>query len=864
MMSTFIQKIVGTASIGILLIIFSCQKTERSTVVEPGVSLTLAKDRASDISDIHYQLFFSIPESINDSIPAKATIRFNLRSTENPLVLDFNVTQDHLLNVQIDGNDVDYVFQNEHILIPKKSLKSGENVIDIVFIAGETSLNRYEEYLYTLFVPDRASTAFPCFDQPNLKASYSLTLEIPSSWQSTSNGVLKKIDTNNERSTYHFEKTKPISSYLFSFVAGKFQTVSETRNGRTMIMYHRETDSLKVKNNVQSIFDLHYSALLWLEEYTAIPYPFEKFEFALIPFFQYGGMEHPGAIQYKASSLFLDESATQGQLLGRASLIAHETAHMWFGNLVTMDWFNDVWLKEVFANFMAAKIVNPNFPEVDHELRFLLAHYPAAYSVDRSLGTHPIQQTLDNLKNAGTLYGSIIYQKAPIVMKHLELMIGADQMKAGLREYLKTFSYDNATWDDLIEILDSKSEDDLGYWSEAWVKSAGMPIISLERQFHENTVNAIEFRHMNENSPSKGWPQPLSISVHRGDEASNFSLLLNDQSATLSLPEPLEDPDFILPNINGVAYGYFKLDDKSLDYLLEHIQNIPEAKTRGIVWLTLWEAMLHHEIPPQRLMEVLVRSLPLESETLNIQEMLGYLSTCFWKFHDQEERLAIAGSLEDLLWKLIQENTDNRLKVSFYRTFRNIVISDDGIKKLKDLWEGSLTIEGLQLSENDYTNMAYQLALRDIDGTDDILNKQLARIQNPDRVARMQFVIPAVSNEEGVRDDFFERLKQVENRHNESWVQEAVGYLNHPLRSSSAEKYILPSLELMEEIQKTGDIFFPTRFITNTLRGHRSQEAAQTVRDFLSKRPDYPVSIKNKILQASDMLFRAAEGNDEL
>ena len=136
------------------------------------------------------------------------------------------------------------------------------------------------------------------------------------------------------------------------------------------------------------IFDLHAAALAWLEDYTGIPYPFGKFDFVLIPSFQFGGMEHAGAILYNAAGLMLDESATQNQLLGRASVIAHETAHMWFGDLVTMRWFNDVWMKEVFANFMAAKIVNPSFPQVNHELRFLLAHYPAAYQVDRTAGTN--------------------------------------------------------------------------------------------------------------------------------------------------------------------------------------------------------------------------------------------------------------------------------------------------------------------------------------------------------------------------------------------------------------------------------------------------------------------------------------------
>ena len=167
------------------------------------------------------------------------------------------------------------------------------------------------------------------------------------------------------------------------------------------------------------IRDRHAQALEWMEEYTGIDYPFQKFDFVLVPDFQYGGMEHPGSIFYRDSRLMLDPSATQNQLLSRAAVIAHETAHMWFGDLVTMRWFDDVWTKEVFANFFSAKIIEPSFTEIDHELRFLTEHYPSAYRIDRSRGANPISQPLSNLEFAGSLYGPIIYQKAPILMRHL-------------------------------------------------------------------------------------------------------------------------------------------------------------------------------------------------------------------------------------------------------------------------------------------------------------------------------------------------------------------------------------------------------------------------------------------------------------
>jgi aminopeptidase N len=225
-------------------------------------------------------------------------------------------------------------------------------------------------------------------------------------------------------------------------------------------------------------------------------------------------MEHPGAIFYNATGLLLDESATQDQMLGRASVIAHETAHMWFGDLVTMQWFTDVWMKEVFANHMAAKIVNPQFPAVNHDLRYLVDYYPTAYGVDRTAGTNEIRQPLKNLSEAGTLYGAIIYQKAPIVMRQLETLVGSDSFRDGLREYLRKYSFANATWPDLIAILDPRTEEDLAAWSQAWVGERGRPIITTELSLSDGKIRKLAFTQRDP-YPNRGvtWNQRIQVAI---------------------------------------------------------------------------------------------------------------------------------------------------------------------------------------------------------------------------------------------------------------------------------------------------------------------------------------------------------------
>ncbi|MDA8962338.1 M1 family aminopeptidase, partial [Congregibacter sp.] len=448
---------------------------------EPGVSAALALERANRISELTYDLQVSVPEDASKPLEGRMTMRFALASVAAPLQIDFAQRAEDVRSVSSQQKPVSYQFSNEHIIVPASALKPGENEISIAFQATQDAINRNPDFLFTLFVPDRARRAFPVLDQPDLKARYTLSLDTPATWVAMSNGPVQSDEARDDRRVFRFAETDPIPSYLFSFVAGQFATVERRFRGRHMTLLHRETDKEKFARNIDAIFEAHADALDWLENYTGIAYPFEKFGFALIPDFPYGGMEHVGAIQYRASSLLLEESPSQNQLLNRAQLIAHETAHMWFGNLVTMRWFDDVWTKEVFANFMADKIVNPQFPDTDHALNFLVSHYPQAYGVDRSEGANPIRQQLDNLNLAGQMYGPIIYHKAPIMMRQLELLLGEEAFREGLQSYLSRYAYANATWPALIQILDEKTDIDLASWSEVWVNTAGMPVFMLDQ-----------------------------------------------------------------------------------------------------------------------------------------------------------------------------------------------------------------------------------------------------------------------------------------------------------------------------------------------------------------------------------------------
>ena len=821
---------------------------------EPGIPFTLASERAQTIENLRYDLSFSIPEDAAQPIRAVVFIRFDCNDTGRPVVLDFKPGADSITSISAGGRPSNYRVVEDHIIISKKEIAAEGNVIEISFRAGDAPLNRNPDFLYTLFVPARAHHAFPCFDQPDLKACFSLALDVPANWTAISNGEQTFQKSDGDRKRIRFAETQPIPPYLFAFATGEFQMVTDERNGRSYRMFHRETDSRKVERNGTAAFDLHASSLEWLERYTSIGYPFGKFDFVLIPSFQFGGMEHPGAIFYNASSLLLEESASENQILDRASLIAHETSHMWFGDLVTMRWFDDVWLKEVFANFMAAKIVNPVFPGVNHDLRFLISHYPAAYAVDRTAGTHPIRQELPNLNDAGSLYGAIIYQKAPIVMRQLERILGADNLRDGLRVYLKQFQFANAIWLDLIEILDERTELDLKAWSRAWVEEAGRP--SIRTMIDGNRI-AFE---QSDTRPDRGllWPQHMEIAIGTPRGALTLPLEMQAERADVPLPSGVTEPDWILPNGGGLAYGDFTLDESSRAFLLQHLPGLKDPLTRGSAWVTLWEEVLNGRVEASGFMDLAMRALPAEDTEQNVQLVLNYVRDTFWTFLSGRQRRERAAGLEAILRSGLDRSGPSTMKSTCFAAFRVLVTTPEGISFLEQVWSRQKTIPELALGEPDEAGMALDLAVRSVPAADAILEEQRGRFVNADRMQRFEFVMPALSNREEIRDAWFEDLRDVKNRRREPWVLEGLHYFHHPLRAAQSEKYIRPSLELLVEIQRTGDIFFPTRWMNATLAHYNTMSAAAEVRDFMARQNDYPLHLRRIILQAADNLFRAA------
>ena len=828
------------------LLFTSCSKPQLP--ISSGVSQELAQHRKSTISNITYDLGFNIPAKIDGRIVGKETIRFDLKNTEQDLQLDFKGDTAVNYTVSSNGKSSDIAIRNGHLVISKTDLKVGKNEIKLNFTCPDWSLNRNPEFLYTLFVPDRASTAFPCFDQPDLKAQFKLQLQIPQAWKAVANAPSEQEETSDSVKTINFKPTKPLPTYLFAFSAGKFDTISRTQNGKTIVMYHREKPE-ELHNNTDSIFSLLFHSIRWIEKYTGMPYPFEKYDLVAVPSFQYGGMEHPGATLYRATSLFLDANPTQQQLMRRANLIAHETAHMWFGDLVTMSWFDEVWLKEVFANFIADKVVSPMYPEFNFDLQFLLAHYDVAYSADRTSGANAIGQKLANMKDAGSLYGSIIYHKAPIVMRMLEQKTGEAALQKGLQQYLSQNAYGNAGWQDLIKILNTAKTDELPRWSASWVDEAGRPHLKAIAKGHDLVIEQLDPFAKN-----RVWPQELELAFSENGDTRYQKVIMNSAKTELKNLFPEGTPNWIYLNAKGNTYGFVELDSLSRNYFLNHFSAVTDDLLRASLLTDLTENLHEGKLNINDYLNLLVHQIPLETNSVIFERMLNDLESCFIYQATAEQQKAIQEKMEAVLWKeyAVRKNQQTALINSIMRLAK----IGNSLTRLEACLKNPMLQTDIKLSADQQNDLAFQLALKLPEKAMGILDCQEKLITNQDKKAQFQFVRKSLNPDRTERDRFFESLLQEKNREHEPWVEQAMAFLNHPIHEKESLEYIRPALDKLQEIKRTGDIFFPKSWMDSLLKGHNSKEAASIVRQFLADHPDYPEDLKMKILQSADHLLR--------
>ncbi|MFL6209615.1 MAG: M1 family metallopeptidase [Pyrinomonadaceae bacterium] len=843
----------------------------------PGVPRELARWRAAHYRDVRYALNIDLAPGA-DRLRGTEEIRVTLDEAAGDLILDWRVVNPQaqtasVRDLSVNGRAVaDASFAHEHIVIPKSYLIAGENVVKLSFespiSASGSAVTRYRdgtdgrEYVYTLFVPSDASTAFPCFDQPDLKANFSLTLTAPHRWKLISNtesypaAILDRPLPYPTLQRTQFRLTDPISTYQFAFAAGEFAEFKDDASPYKTHLYVRQSQVERARKELSEVFRLNREGLNFYWRYFDRQFPFPKYDLVLIPEFAYGGMEHAGATFLREDGVLFPSDPTANDRAARAELMLHEAAHQWFGDLITMRWFDDLWLKEGFATFMAYKAMEVVTPQTNAWKIFYQRTKPAAYVTDVTKGTTPIFQEIPNLSAAKSAYGNIVYRKAPSMLRQAEFYLGADKFQRAVQLVVKEHAFSNAEWADLVHAFERTSGEKLDAWADAWVKRRGLPDVRVEwRTDERGRIRTFTLKQSDVLNEGGYWPMRLKVLLAYADAPpETLTVKLNAAPAT-EVREAVgkRAPAWVFVNAEDYGYGQFLLDPQSRARVIQQLGNIQDDFLRALLWGTLWDSVRNAEFAPVDYIELALRLLPAERDEVLAQSIMGRVQTAFNRYLSRAQAAALAPRLEELFaTRMINAETVG-LRITYFRAFQSIATTDAARAKLKQLLAGELTVPGMTLRTRDRFDLVATLFIRK-DADAPALLVKLAAQEQTDDARRYAYAAAAAEASADVRRKYFAAYFQQRDLP-ESWIEASIGPFNAAPQAELALPYLAPALSALPELKRTRKIFFVNNWLAAFIGGQCSPQASGVVQDFLQQ-TQLDRDLRLKVLEVSDGLER--------
>jgi aminopeptidase N len=842
--------------------------TTMAAPAEPGVSHALAIARAVQVTDVRYNLSFTLRKH-ESAVDGRETVTFKSKSAGD-LPIDYR--DGALQSAMLNGHAIPTALENGHLRL---SAVIGLNTLTLAFVSNAApagkAITRYEdnddgsEYFYTLFVPVDASMAFPCFDQPDLKARFILDLEHPDGWSVVANTAPVNISGTHT----HFAETRPISTYLFAFAAGPFAAI-RSGNATEPTVYVRKSQLIRARQEAPQVQQMAARGITYLSGYFAQSFPFPKYDLVLIPGFPFGGMEHAGASFLNEDAVLFRSTPTPSDYFRRNLLVLHETCHQWFGDLVTMRWFDDLWLKEGFAQYMAYKAMAQLEPASNPWKHFYEDVKPLAYGIDETQGTTPIFQSIANLKDAKSAYGAIVYQKAPAVLKQLNYFLGDESFRNGLRLYLKNHAYSNAEWADLIHAFEVSSgpqghQQDVRAWADAWILRRGMPQVEVSWSCRQGGIAEFTLHQRDVLKQGYLWPMSLEVfgamPVAAGSEPPPPLMLHVEWSdADHAVTEAIgrECPVYVFANFNDQAYGRFLLDPVS-ETAVTAATPSEDPLLHSMLWGALWENVHLAQSRPSRYVDLALRDLPIDEQAdeafVRVQD--ARIVTALHSYMSDGARKAVVPRVEAAFFDSMMHNHDLGLRIVNFRAFTAVAETPTALQQVKDLLNGKQAVPGLELKPLDRWNLIGHLIAMNDPEASALYESEKARDHSGEG-QRYAYAAAAATPSAEIKARYFDEYLH-SPAIQEDWITQSLRPFNSWNQAGLTATYLTKALNQLPDIKQHRKIFFLGAWLgafiesQNTIQNSADAQAA--VRAWLAGKGIDP-DLRLKVLEASDSLDR--------
>lgn len=703
------------------------------------LTLLLAQQRKTQVKKVVYDLHFELSKDA-ETFEGQSILEVELYRIDLPLSLDLVAKK--IKSVKVNGKELkNYPSRKGSFDIPQQEL-SQKMKIDITYTAGysedASGFQRIKdpadgaEYLYTDFQPYYAHRLFPSFDQPDLKGIFNVTVLAPKEWKVIHNELVSEAKEKGEKVLTTFKPTPPLPTYLFFLGAGPFVEWKDSYGELPLFLYARK--SLEQYVDHKEIMRVTKEGLKFFNDYFAYPYPFSKYGHVFIPEFAWGGMENPGAVTLNEKYIFRGP-VPQSRHEDRVNLILHEMAHMWFGDLVTMEWWNDLWLNESFATYLAsvaqARALNSEATWLD-----FFQTKAWGYWQDQLITTHSIETDVPDVRTAKGNFDGITYAKGAAALKQLHFFVGDEAFKTGLRNYFKTYAWSNTRREDFIKAIALAAKTDLSEWTSKWLQTAGVNRVRINLECKEDKVAKATI----EQKPSVSGafsPHRTKIAFYKLDDK---ELKLDDtltefylvQENILKKASKKDCPDFIFPNHEDYDYALFSLDEKSLSNTGLALTTIKDPLTRLMLWNILHQMVRDEELTPEKALEFALTGLKKEENDLVLGNLLGRKSTLrdqqYELYLTKDERAKIAPELEGVVWERMEKaEKASSLQMTFFDFYLSMAQTPASQQKLYDMLVKNSPPEGITLDQDRRWTIIVNLARSGHTQVEKLIEEELKR-----------------------------------------------------------------------------------------------------------------------------------------
>ena len=640
-----------------------------------------AAARSALVSVDAYDIDLDLSRAEDPGVPgfrSRSTISFRCAQPGADTFLDF--IHGGVSSVTLNGRELplESVVDGARIHLPNLAL---ENTVTVegtaLYSRSGEGMHRFTDpvdsstYLYTQYEPADARRVFANFEQPDLKAGFTFHVSAPSSWEVASNGAeTSRTPLGDGVSRWDFARTQRISTYITTVLAGPYFTAADSWSGTMedgslleipLGAYCRA--SLAPFFDPKSIFDITKRGLDYFHELFAYPYPFGKYDQAFVPEYNLGAMENPGLVTFTESYVFRSK-ATEAQYEARANTILHEMAHMWFGDLVTMKWWDDLWLKESFADYMGALAVDRATDFTNSWVSFANRRKAWAYVQDQLPTTHPIVADITDLEAAKQNFDGITYAKGASVLKQLVAYVGFEAFIAAARTYFRNHAFGNTTLADLLDALSQASGRDMGVWSRLWLQTAGVPtltpLVETDDDGAYTSVTIVQDAPDPVSGEQVPRPHRLRIGLYNPDSdgTSAGAALVRTGSLELDVVGPRTEipelvgtqrPALLLLNDEDLTYAKIRFDNESLQTVLHFLDRIPDPLARAVCFSALWNSVRDGALSARDYVRMMTHAAPAETGAGVLQVLLANANFAVERFAPAEDREALRRDLYTLV-----------------------------------------------------------------------------------------------------------------------------------------------------------------------------------------------------------------------